>query len=213
MKAGNGEGIKMTRPRWTVFLLALLCACSEKNPGSTPDSGLAAGTEGGPCFPNNTCNAGLVCKNGTCVKATVTDGGRDAPLADRAVPDVSRPDLLLPDLRQPDASPTPPTWSAMPTLSKDALWGVWGSGPSDVYVVGDGGTILHHDGRKPTGFPWWTAMKSSVGNTLYGVWGSGASDVFVVGDRGTILHYGACDCIITKNCYGAGDRDDTGCKA
>jgi hypothetical protein len=51
--------------------------------GSSTVDGKVRGTEGGPCYPNNTCNAGLKCVNGVCVKTT------DGPLP------------------QPDAQPQP----------------------------------------------------------------------------------------------------------
>ena len=34
-------------------------------------------------------------------------------------------------------------WSSMSSGLSGPLYGVWGSGPSDVYVVGTNGTILH----------------------------------------------------------------------
>ena len=47
----------------------LLAGCTEDNPGA------ADGTEGGACYPNGTCNAGLQCVSGACVAPTVdTDG-------------------------------------------------------------------------------------------------------------------------------------------
>ncbi len=59
---------------------------------------------------------------------------------------------------------------------------VWGTG-SDVFVVGDYGTIFHYDGSA------WTEMSSGTTEYLQSVWGSSGSDVFVVGSKGTILHY------------------------
>ena len=48
-----------------------------------------------------------------------------------------------------------PTWtSARNSISslaydstRETLYGVWGSGPKDVFAVGSNGTILHYDGR------------------------------------------------------------------
>ena len=79
------------------------------------------------------------------------------------------------------------------------IYGLWGSGPSDVYAVGgsvfyvDGvprpnprGIIYHFDGQG------WTKMVSGAGARLSGVWGSGQDDVFVIGagQPGAILHRG-----------------------
>ena len=71
-----------------------------------------------------------------------------------------------------------------PLPQGNPLGDVWGSGPSDVFAVGDVGTIVHYDG---TG---WSVMSSGTHRCLAGVWGSSASDVFVVGSYGTILHHG-----------------------
>src|SRR5215831_18736214 len=63
------------------------------------------------------------------------------------------------------------------------LSAIWGSEASDVWAVGDSGTILHWDGSA------WSSVSSGTTNALRAVWGSGASDVWAVGDFGTILHW------------------------
>ena len=75
------------------------------------------------------------------------------------------------------------TWQN-PLPQGNNLTAVWGSSGSDVFAVGDLGTILHYDGSS------WSAMSSGTTNDLWGVWGSSGSNVFAVGDFGTILHYG-----------------------
>ena len=46
-------------------------------------------------------------------------------------------------------------WSAMRSGEyENTLKGIWGSGPGDVYAVGEMGTILHYDGSK------WSPMES-----------------------------------------------------
>jgi cysteine-rich repeat protein len=62
------------------------------------------------------------------------------------------------------------------------LEGVWASSPTDVFAVGDGGTILHFDGAT------WVQMASEAAGDLFGVWGSAANDVFAVGNAG-IVHF------------------------
>jgi len=59
----------------------------------------------------------------------------------------------------------------------------WGSGASDLWAVGDFGTILHWDGSA------WASVSSGTTNWLWGIWGSGASDVWAVGFSGIILHW------------------------
>ena len=63
------------------------------------------------------------------------------------------------------------------------LYAVWGSSGSDVFAVGQGGTILHYDGVA------WNSMNSSTTDDLYTVWGTSDDDVFAAGQHGTILHY------------------------
>jgi hypothetical protein len=69
---------------------------------------------------------------------------------------------------------------AMPAA---ALYAIWGSGPTDIFAVGDAGTILHYDGTI------WTPMVSRTSRALYAVAGTGPTDVFAAGDAGTIVHF------------------------
>ncbi len=66
------------------------------------------------------------------------------------------------------------------------LKGVWGSSATNVFAVGEEGTIVHYDGLE------WNPMKSGITDQtihLYGVWGSSSSDIYAVGSSGTILHF------------------------
>jgi len=63
------------------------------------------------------------------------------------------------------------------------LHGVWARDASDVFAVGDSGTILRRTGDV------WSVMASGTTNNLRGVWGTGSSDVWVGGVSGTILHF------------------------
>lgn len=60
------------------------------------------------------------------------------------------------------------------------LWGLWGSGPEDVFAVGDAGLVLHWDGRC------WTSEPSGTRLPLHAVCGSAAGTVFAVGWMGII---------------------------
>ena len=71
----------------------------------------------------------------------------------------------------------------MTSGTKYPLNGVWGSSSTDVFAVGDEGTILHYDGST------WSPMESGLKKVLNAVWGTSGTDVFVAGDGGTILHY------------------------
>ena len=67
-------------------------------------------------------------------------------------------------------------------LGPGPLTAVWGSGPIDVFAVGNGGLIAHWNGGAK-----WTAMPSGTTQNLHAVAGSGPGDVFVGGD-GVLLH-------------------------
>ncbi len=87
----------MNRPKVTVVSLlaaaALLGACSsEKEPG----------TEGGECYGNGTCNAGLICAYTYCVRipdayARPADAAADSASSDAATLDLAQPDVATPD--------------------------------------------------------------------------------------------------------------------
>ena len=74
-------------------------------------------------------------------------------------------------------------WSAMTIGTTNNLNGVWGSSGSDVFAVGNSGSIFHYDGIA------WSAVASPTTENLNGIWGSSATDAFAVGDNGTILQY------------------------
>jgi hypothetical protein len=63
------------------------------------------------------------------------------------------------------------------------VYGIWGSSSSDVFAVGESGTIVHFDGYT------WNPMTSGALYLLSDVWGSSGSDVWAVGQFGAIFHY------------------------
>lgn len=80
-------------------------------------------------------------------------------------------------------------WTAVPTNLNRALLGVWGSGPSDVWIVGEtpqtdpSGIILRWNGAALS------PMTGAPQRTLYAVAGTGKSDVWITGEQGTVLRY------------------------
>ena len=70
-----------------------------------------------------------------------------------------------------------------PSPQSNAIFGIWGSSPNDVWAVGRNGAAIHFDGQS------WTAPKFPTANSLRGVWGNGADSYWAVGDAGTILHF------------------------
>lgn len=74
------------------------------------------------------------------------------------------------------------------------LFGIWGSGPSDIWTVGgdinvasNGAHVFHYDGSTWTDMTLPEDAASKV--AMYKVWGSGPSDVWIVGGGGVVLHW------------------------
>ena len=75
-------------------------------------------------------------------------------------------------------APEPPlVWAGVASGTSHNLWDVWGSSATDVWAVGDGGTILHFAGAV------WAPALDSVSYMFRGVWGSGPRDVWAAGFR------------------------------
>ena len=71
----------------------------------------------------------------------------------------------------------------MTSGTSEDLHGVWGNSSTDVFAVGDAGTILHYDGSD------WSGMTSGTAANLSDIWGWNSSYIVAVGESGTILHY------------------------
>lgn len=81
-------------------------------------------------------------------------------------------------------------WAEVETgLDVPLLNWVYGFGQDDLWVVGNGGTIIHWNGSS------WTAEESSTTEDLWGIWGAGPNDLWAVGGSGfpdataTIVRY------------------------
>ena len=61
------------------------------------------------------------------------------------------------------------------------LHAVWGSGPDDVYAVGDEGTVAH---RTRDG---WSLENAGTTAPLRALWGAGPNDVFAAGMAVTLV--------------------------
>ena len=77
-------------------------------------------------------------------------------------------------------------WASSDVPTGDDLSGVYGFSSSDVFAVGENGTILHFDGAEWSGMAY---PADAPGSDLGGVWGSSPSDVFAVGSDGAIIRY------------------------
>ena len=65
-------------------------------------------------------------------------------------------------------------------LTTQDLHAVWGLSPTEVYVVGDGGTALRYDGTS------WSPIPAAPAATLEDVWAAAGDAVYVIDDAGTI---------------------------
>ncbi len=95
--------------------------------------------------------------------------------------------LLLAFSALPVASADGSGWTWLNPLPQgNALHGVWGSGPDNVYAVGEQGTIMHYNGTS------WRVLDNLPGdNSLLDVWGNGVDAIFAVGDRALWRYDGA----------------------
>ncbi len=58
-----------------------------------------------------------------------------------------------------------------------ALFKVWGTGPDNVWAVGQRGVLMHYDGSA------WTQVPSGTNKDLISLWGTGPDDILAVGGR------------------------------
>jgi hypothetical protein len=78
------------------------------------------------------------------------------------------------------------------------FFGLWGSGPDDVYAVGGnltqptgGAAVLRYDGSAWTSVALPAAAAATI--AMYKVWGTSADDVWVCGLSGIVLHWDGAD--------------------
>ena len=134
------------------------------------------------------------------------DMGPDKPLLDKTVPDLPVPDLPppdkgVPDQGKPDGPVTPQVLKGLcskdkwcwvnPLPGEYSFKRMWGSGPSDLYLLADVGTfknktvsrIFHHDGKS------FKDVTPSTSKLLTSIRGNSATNVHVVGEGGTWMKY------------------------
>jgi hypothetical protein len=73
------------------------------------------------------------------------------------------------------------SWTQINPGAVTDLTRIWGSGPSDVYLVALDGSVLHYNGNA------WKTMETGTNRRITDVWGLGATEVYLVGDSGAIL--------------------------
>jgi regulation of enolase protein 1 (concanavalin A-like superfamily) len=77
----------------------------------------------------------------------------------------------------------PAIWNAQTSGVSSSLLGVWGANTTNVWSVGDGGTILKWNGTA------WSAQTSGIATSLRAAWGVDVNNVWAVGDSGVILKW------------------------
>jgi len=83
----------------------------------------------------------------------------------------------------PDPSPSARsiTW-CHPLPQGNSLRGIWGSSLSDIFVVGDYGSVAHYNGSA------WSLMDSGTTESFWSVWGTGGNNVYATTDN-QVYHY------------------------
>jgi hypothetical protein len=120
-------------------------------------------------------------------------GDDDSPAADGGGRDGGGKPMSQKDAGEEDAGvPEPPAtpvcsvdnfcWER-PTPQGETLRAVWSATPNDVWGVGDGGVVLHYDGKN------FRAEHVDAHTDLLAIHGSAANDVWAVGKGGLVLHY------------------------
>lgn len=87
--------------------------------------------------------------------------------------------------------PPPPPKTCAPNLfcwsnplpQGNTVQALWALSASDVWAVGDAGSVFHYDGTK------WSSSSSGTTETLYGVWAASASEVVAVGTNGKVIRW------------------------
>src|SRR5207302_458891 len=74
-------------------------------------------------------------------------------------------------------------WSSMSIPTTNVLHDIWGTSATDVFAVGENGTILHFDGLA------WSTMPSGSTANLASVWGASSTEVYASAGSNTILRY------------------------
>ncbi len=75
------------------------------------------------------------------------------------------------------------SWTVQPSGTTQNLWGIWGADASNIWAVGNAGTILKWNGST------WTPQTSGTSQPLFAVWGTDVNNVWVIGNAGTILKW------------------------
>lgn len=85
---------------------------------------------------------------------------------------------------RPKASCSADRWCVVTGIPKQVTFSaVWGASPTDVWVAGEAGTLVHWDGSA------WAVAASGTESALRALSGTSATDVWAAGLDGTLLHF------------------------
>jgi hypothetical protein len=161
------------RSRVTAFLLI-----------AAMGSALACADRPVPPQPADQADAGPVEADGPADRDAPADAPPDTPPPAERPPE---PDSsVLPD-RAPgvDAEGSPAAsgwfWEARP--AQVAINAMWGSSPTDLWAVGQGGLALHDDGGA------WLPVDTGVEAPLLDIWGSTADDIYITTGTEDLVHH------------------------
>ena len=73
------------------------------------------------------------------------------------------------------------------TPYQNDLFAIWGSSPTDVWIVGDGGIVLHWDDNPVLTTP--LTLKGNLPTRARAIWGTGSNDIWVAGDGGKVSRW------------------------
>ena len=96
--------------------------------------------------------------------------------------DMNARDAALPAAAAPVCSVDGVCWE-LPTPQGETLRAVWAAAANDVWAVGDGGVVLHYDGKA------FSAEHVGTSEDLLAVHGTGPNDVWAVGKGAVVAHY------------------------
>ena len=137
---------------------------------------------------------GVLTQNRMVRVTEITDGTTNTLLMAEAA---GRPKLWRAGRLVPGAYSDGAAWATQNAGTQANLSGVWGSGRDDVFVVGDGGTIL----RTNDGGATWNTQFSPVTFNLHAISFADARNGVVVGGSGTqtpeVQHWPAPQSVLT----------------
>jgi hypothetical protein len=104
-----------------------------------------------------------------------------APLSTTPAPSASSEPVATRELAAPACGAE---WCVIAGLPKQVTFSaVWSSAPTDVWVAGEAGTLLHWNGSA------WSLVPSGTESGLRALAGTSAKDVWAAGLDGTLLHF------------------------